>query len=110
MGVVYFSIIPTFEPSRYCKCWIVCFYHIKLPGVIGNTLTWIGQASYHIFLVQMVYYHFELGGRLMASTWYIALPFNILVTVAAGLAFYEADCRFIRNMKYLKFKAKRRVA
>ena len=86
------------------------YYHIKLPGVIGNTLTWIGQASYHIFLVQMVYYHFELGGRIMASTWYIALPFNILVTVAAGLAFYEADCRFIRNMKYLKFKAKRRVA
>lgn len=27
MGVVYFSIIPTFEPSRYCKCWIVCFYN-----------------------------------------------------------------------------------
>lgn len=30
MGVVYFSIIPTFEPSRYCKCWIVCFYYRKL--------------------------------------------------------------------------------
>ena len=29
MGVVYFSIIPTFEPSRYCKCWIVCFYNIN---------------------------------------------------------------------------------
>ena len=29
MGVVYFSIIPTFEPSRYCKCWIVCFYDKK---------------------------------------------------------------------------------
>ena len=58
----------------------------------------------------MVYYHFELGGRIMASAWYIALPFNILVTVAAGLAFYEADCRFIRNMKYLKFRAKQRVA
>lgn len=28
MSVVYFSIIPTFEPSRYCKCWIVCFYYI----------------------------------------------------------------------------------
>lgn len=27
MDVVYFSIIPTFEPSRYCKCWIVCFYY-----------------------------------------------------------------------------------
>lgn len=32
MGVVYFSIIPTFEPSRYCKCWIVCFYHRNLLG------------------------------------------------------------------------------
>lgn len=32
MGVVYFSIIPTFEPSRYCKCWIVCFYNIKKSG------------------------------------------------------------------------------
>ena len=31
MGVVYFSIIPTFEPSRYCKCWIVCFYYILFP-------------------------------------------------------------------------------
>ena len=30
MGVVYFSIIPTFEPSRYCKCWIVCFYNMNL--------------------------------------------------------------------------------
>ena len=26
MSVVYFSITPTFEPSRYYKCWIVCFY------------------------------------------------------------------------------------
>ena len=86
------------------------FYHIKLPGLIGNTLTWIGQASYHIFLAQMVYYHFELGGRIMASVWYIALPFNILVTVAAGLTFYEADCRFIRNMKCLKYRVKHRVA
>lgn len=32
MGVVYFSIIPTFEPSRYCKCWIVCFYDTLLSG------------------------------------------------------------------------------
>ncbi len=30
--VVYFSIIPTFEPSRYCKCWIVCFYYRNLLG------------------------------------------------------------------------------
>lgn len=33
MGVVYFSIIPTFEPSRYCKCWIVCFYDSNTSSV-----------------------------------------------------------------------------
>ena len=37
MGVVYFSIIPTFEPSRYCKCWIVCFYHRKLVTHMNAT-------------------------------------------------------------------------
>ena len=41
MGVVYFSIIPTFEPSRYYKCWIVCFYYKfegKAPAYISRDL------------------------------------------------------------------------
>lgn len=37
MGVVYFSIIPTFEPSRYCKCWIVCFYYGNCIRVSGQS-------------------------------------------------------------------------
>lgn len=37
MGVVYFSIIPTFEPSRYCKCWIVCFYN-NFPKASDNPI------------------------------------------------------------------------
>lgn len=40
MGVVYFSIIPTFEPSRYCKCWIVCFYNMN---EIREDIHWYGQ-------------------------------------------------------------------
>ena len=38
MGVVYFSIIPTFEPSRYCKCWIVCFYYTYVGNPFRNEL------------------------------------------------------------------------
>lgn len=75
------------------------FYHCRIPGSLGSLLTWMGQASYHIFLIQMVYYHFELGGRMMEAAWYIAVPFNILVTVPAGLAFYEMDNRFIQKIK-----------
>jgi hypothetical protein len=40
VGVVYFSIIPTFEPSRYCKCWIVCFYN-KNPVIRDNRNVWL---------------------------------------------------------------------
>lgn len=37
------------------------FYHITIPGIVGDVLTQIGKASYHIFLVQMVYYHFIIS-------------------------------------------------
>lgn len=78
------------------------FYHSTIPGVLGRLFTWIGQASYHIFLVQMVYYHFELGGAIMQAQWYIAVPFNILISVPVGLAFYELDNRFIRTLRQVK--------
>lgn len=86
------------------------FYHVTIPGIIGNLLTWIGQASYHIFLVQMVYYHFELGGKMMDMQWYVAIPFHILVSVTIGLAFYEADKRFIRSMRNMKYRLKAKLA
>ncbi len=85
------------------------FYHSRIPGRFGRLLTWIGQASYHIFLVQMVYYHFELGGAVMQAAWYIAVPYNILVSVPLGLAFYELDCRFIRKMRQVKHYVKAMV-
>lgn len=77
------------------------FYYSKIPGRLGNLLTQIGQASYHIFLVQMVYYHFELGGAIMQAVWYIAVPFNILVTVPIGIIFYRLDSQFICKMKHV---------
>lgn len=78
------------------------FYHSRIPGYFGKLLTWIGKASYHIFLMQMVYYHFELGGAIMQAEWYIAVPFNILVSVPAGLAFYELDNSFMEKMRQIK--------
>lgn len=82
------------------------FYHSTIPGTIGKLLTWIGQASYHIFLVQMVYFHFNLGAPIMDAKWYFAVPFNILVTVPVGLAFYEFDNRFVRKIKEIKHYVK----
>lgn len=85
------------------------FYHSRIPGIFGNLLTRIGQASYHIFLAQMVYYHFELGGAIMQAPWYFAVPFNILIAVPAGLAFYELDNQFIRKVRQMKHYVKAMV-
>ena len=53
MGVVYFSIIPTFEPSRYCKCWIVCFYN-RISFPVDN----VDEDRYHTcYNIMYVLYH-----------------------------------------------------
>ena len=86
------------------------FYHVSIPGKIGSFLTLIGQASYHIFLVQMVYYHFDMGGIFMDAAWYIAVPFHLLINVPVGLLFYKIDNEFIRKMKKVKQFVKQAIA
>lgn len=71
------------------------FYHIHIKGGIGRLLSTIGQASYHIFLVQMVYYHFELGGKIMKQVWYLAVPYNLVITIGVGLIFYRLESKYV---------------
>ncbi|MCR5545894.1 MAG: acyltransferase [Lachnospiraceae bacterium] len=67
------------------------FYHSTIPGWPGKLLVEIGKASYHIFLVQMVYYHFELGGPLFDLPLLAQVPINIIINVTCGIAFFEAQ-------------------
>ena len=85
------------------------FYYSKIPGFLGTMLSKIGKASYHIFLVQMVYYHFELGGAIMKANPWIAVPFNILVCVPLGLWFCKIDTEFIRKASIWKKQIRQMV-
>ena len=38
----------------------------------------------------------------MQTAWYIAVPFNILVTVPFGLGFYELDNQFVKKLREVK--------
>ncbi|MCR4998455.1 MAG: acyltransferase [Lachnospiraceae bacterium] len=67
------------------------FYHKQIPGLWGKLLETIGKASYHIFLVQMVYYHFDLGGPIMEMDWPIQLVLNVLITVSVGVGYYHLE-------------------
>lgn len=75
------------------------FYHSHIPGALGKGLALLGQASYHIFLVQMVYYHFELGGILMKLPMVAAISCNIVICCGVGVLFYEADMYFTGKFK-----------
>lgn len=85
------------------------FYHLTIPGSAGRLLTLIGQASYHIFLVQMVYYHFKLGGKIMSMPWYVAIPINIVISVSIGIMFYKLDGQFINMVRTYKYQRKVKV-
>ena len=85
------------------------FYHLTIPGSAGRLLTLIGQASYHIFLVQMVYYHFKLGGKIMSMPWCVAIPINIVISVSIGIMFYKLDGQFINMVRTYKYQRKVKV-
>lgn len=79
-----------------------CFRHymdFKISGKIGEALSEIGKASYHIFLVQMVYYHFEFGaifGQLAVPLQVIG---NVLFCLTVGYLFYYLENRGISGWK-----------
>ncbi len=65
----------------------------------GRILTTIGKASYHIFLVQMLYFGLEYGHY----GWDVisgieSLVINITITVVMGVAFYYLDNVFLRRV------------
>jgi peptidoglycan/LPS O-acetylase OafA/YrhL len=57
-------------------------------GVVTKALTWTGRASYHIFLMQMLYFMLvpQFHGALM-------IVVNVVMCVLAGLGFYEVELR-----------------
>ncbi len=75
------------------------FYDKKIPGIFGEVFALTGKASYHIFLVQMVYYHFDLGGSWMDLSWYYAIPYDIFCTLPVGILFYFTDGWFLKEIK-----------
>lgn len=76
------------------------FYHSTIPGRVGLLLAEIGKASYHIFLFQMVYYHFELGSIRLQMPVSLSIISNIVLCVCVGISFYEAEKMFCS--KYFK--------
>jgi peptidoglycan/LPS O-acetylase OafA/YrhL len=77
----------------------------KYGRAVWGKLAVLGKASYHIFLVQIVFFSPVLISLKLYFSWEgWLIPFNLTLCLAWGLLFYYGDC-WIRGC-YAKFKAK----
>ncbi|MDO4541354.1 MAG: acyltransferase [Bacillota bacterium] len=74
-----------------------CLYK-QISGKTGAVLSLIGAASYHIFLVQMFWFHIGWEKTLAYPA---EVTVNLIFTIAVGIMFYKAD-------SYLRKRAKSR--
>lgn len=67
---------------------------LQIPGSLGRAVAKIGQASYHIFLIQMVYYHFDLCDVFasLPGEWEVLV--HVILCLGAGYSFYLVESRF----------------
>lgn len=67
---------------------------LRIPGILGKTIEKLGQASYHIFLVQMVYYHFDFCNVFEPMPGKSELLVHIAVCLGTGYMFYLGESHF----------------
>ncbi len=73
--------------------------HKKIPGKGGDFFSLIGQASYHIFLVQMFWFHI---GWEKTLTYGVEVIVNLALTLTLGILFYRAEASLRRQLKQRK--------
>ena len=59
-------------------------------NIISKSFVKVGQASYHIFLVQMVYF-WAVASRLSEMPIVVYVIINIIVCIVIGLLFFEFE-------------------
>ncbi len=82
----------------------ICALLIKRVRISFLPLEWLGKASYHIFLVQMLYYneayrlYAAVDGRLLE------LLLSVALCLVAGVLFYYAETPVTNNLQKAIFK------
>jgi hypothetical protein len=111
IALEYLSYKPVFYSSWYrdgasvlvfwALALTVAFYDYfpRLPGIFHNLLLIIGQSSYYIFLVQMVWYFLKLGK--FGNNIGVTIGINLAVTIGCGIVFRMVE-RMIEGFLHKK--------
>lgn len=107
-GVNYFDWVFIMEeywlsqhaPSYFWTLMIIIvglkLYQFKADNMISKLFVKIGQASYHIFLTQMVYF-WSIAGLFSALPLTAYVGISIIICVVLGLLFFDAE-NWVRNV------------
>jgi peptidoglycan/LPS O-acetylase OafA/YrhL len=114
-GVNYFGFSPLAQPSwgsqnALAFVWPLVLVEIGLSvapkranSICIRSISEIGKASYHIFLIQMVY--FWTLGRFINTLSCTSFIINVIVCVLLGYAFYYISCSTANEAKVLKYES-----
>lgn len=109
-GVNYFGLKIIMEPvwlSQHAPAFfytlllmLVCLkaYKVKGDHFISRTLIKIGQASYHIFLTQMVYFWF-IPNMFAGLPSYLYVLISVMLCFTAGVLFFELENKVRYKLK-----------
>ncbi len=75
------------------------FYVVKLKKILL-----IGKASWHIFLIQVLYYQFFYGGLNLKNILYhfpigIEIIINLIICILLGVFFFEIECNIKNKLR-----------
>lgn len=92
-------------PSYFWPLLIVILGLKFLPKIeltfLGKKLALFGKASYHIFLVQMVYFFIVNSFNLLNNNLFVVL--NLIICLVFGLVFFKFESTFGKNKNKVKF-------
>ena len=79
------------------------YSNVEVTNILGKTIDFVGKSSWHIYLVQMVYY-ISVEKYMTKLNFYPHIFLNILICIFAGVLFYYAERKILKLIypKYCK--------
>lgn len=99
----YSSHAPSYFYPLIIIAFVLKFFHFDVSNKLVRTFALIGKASYHIFLIQMLYF-WSFSSKLPHMSIVLSVCINVLICVIAGILFFKIDNKLSKTLNYLDLK------
>ncbi|MBC2456119.1 acyltransferase family protein [Clostridium beijerinckii] len=78
--------------------------NLKINKKVENIIVIIGRASYHVYLVQMVYYFSPISNTLITKIGLLkAISINIIICIVIGVMYYALENIILYRIKNIRY-------